>query len=109
MSQAFLYNAVFFTCALILTRFYNVPGGRTGIYLLPFAAGNFLGPLVLGRFFDTIGRRQMITATYVIAATLLAFTGRAFARGELSATTQTLAWTVIFSSLRLPRVLNTSP
>jgi len=95
-SQAFLYNAVFFTYALILTRFYDIPGGRTGIYLLPFAVGNFLGPLLLGRFFDTIGRRQMIAATYAIAALLLAFTGWAFAHGELSATTQTLAWTIIF-------------
>jgi len=95
-SQAFLYNAVFFTYALILTHFYNVPGGRTGIYLLPFAVGNFLGPLLLGRFFDTIGRRQMIAATYAIAAALLTLTGWLFARGELSATTQTLAWTVIF-------------
>lgn len=95
-SQAFLYNAVFFTYALILTRFYNIPGGRTGIYLLPFAVGNFLGPLLLGRFFDTIGRRQMIAATYAIAAVLLAFTGWAFAQGQLSATTQTLAWMIIF-------------
>jgi MFS family permease len=96
MSQAFLYNAVFFTYALILTRFYNVPGGRTGIYLFPFAVGNFLGPLLLGKFFDTIGRRQMISATYAISAVLLAFTGWAFARGFLSATTQTLLWTIIF-------------
>ncbi len=96
MSQAFLYNAVFFTYALILTRFYNVPGGRTGIYLFPFAVGNFLGPLMLGKFFDTIGRRQMISATYAISAVLLTFTGWAFARGSLSATTQTLLWTVIF-------------
>jgi MFS family permease len=95
-SQAFLYNAVFFTYALILTRFYHIPGGRTGIYLLPFAAGNFLGPLLLGRFFDTVGRREMITATYAISAVLLAATGWAFARGDLSAATQTLAWTVIF-------------
>lgn len=95
-SQAFLYNAVFFTYALILTRFYDVPGGRTGIYLLPFAAGNFLGPLLLGRFFDTIGRREMISATYAISAVLLTATGWAFARGFLSANTQTLLWTVIF-------------
>lgn len=95
-SQAFLYNAVFFTYALILTRFYGVPGGRTGIYLLPFAAGNFFGPLLLGRFFDTIGRRQMIAATYAISAVLLTITGWLFARGVLSASTQTLAWTVIF-------------
>jgi MFS family permease len=96
MSQAFLYNAVFFTYALILTRFYRVPGGKTGIYLLPFAAGNFLGPLLLGRLFDTVGRRQMIASTYAISAVLLAFTGWAFTRGYLTASTQTLLWTVIF-------------
>ena len=95
-SQAFLYNAVFFTYALILTRFYDVPGSRTGIYLLPFALGNFLGPLLLGRFFDTIGRRQMIAATYTVSAVLLALTGWAFAQGYLSATSQTLLWTIIF-------------
>jgi MFS family permease len=96
MSQAFLYNAVFFTYALILTRFYDVPGGRTGIYLLPFAIGNFLGPLILGRFFDTIGRREMISTTYAISAVLLVLTGWAFAHGLLSANTQTLLWTIIF-------------
>jgi MFS family permease len=95
-SQAFLYNAVFFTYALILTRFYHVPGGRTGLYLVPFAAGNFIGPLVLGHFFDTIGRRPMISFTYAISAALLALTGWLFARGVLSANTQTIAWTVIF-------------
>jgi MFS family permease len=95
-SQAFLYNAVFFTYALILTRFYNVPGGRTGLYLLPFAAGNFFGPLLLGHFFDTIGRRPMISSTYAISAVLLTVTGWLFARGDLTAHTQTLAWTVIF-------------
>jgi MFS family permease len=96
MSQAFLYNAVFFTYALILTRFYDVPGARTGIYLLPFAVGNFLGPLILGRFFDTIGRREMISSTYAISAVLLTVTGWAFAHGFLSATSQTLLWTIIF-------------
>jgi MFS family permease len=95
-SQAFLYNAVFFTYALILTRFYHVPGGRTGLYLVPFAAGNFIGPLVLGHFFDTIGRRPMISFTYAISAALLTLTGWLFARGALSADTQTIAWTVIF-------------
>lgn len=95
-SQAFLYNAVFFTYALILTRFYHVPGGRTGLYLLPFAAGNFLGPLVLGHLFDTVGRRPMISSTYAVSAVLLALTGWLFARGDLSANTQTIAWAVIF-------------
>lgn len=96
VSQAFLYNAVFFTYALILTRFYGVPGGRTGIYLLPFAVGNFLGPLILGRFFDTVGRRQMIASTYILSAILLTATGWLFARGYLSADSQTVLWTVIF-------------
>jgi MFS family permease len=96
ISQAFLYNAVFFTYALILTRFYGVPGGRTGIYLLPFALGNFAGPLVLGHFFDIIGRRQMISGTYAISALLLTATGWMFNKGLLSADTQTALWTVIF-------------
>lgn len=96
VSQAFLYNAVFFTYALILTQFYHVAPGRTGIYLLPFAAGNFFGPLLLGRFFDTIGRRQMISATYAVSAALLLITGWAFSAGHLSSTSQTVLWTVIF-------------
>ena len=96
ISQAFLYNAVFFTYALILTRFYDVPAGRTGLYLLPFALGNFAGPLVLGHFFDIVGRRQMISATYTISALLLALTGWMFSRGYLSADSQTALWTVIF-------------
>ena len=95
-SQAFLYNAVFFTYALILTRFYDVTPGRTGIYLLPFALGNFVGPLVLGHFFDIIGRRQMISGTYAISALLLTGTGWMFSKGYLSADTQTALWTVIF-------------
>jgi MFS family permease len=96
ISQAFLYNAVFFTYALILTRFYDVPAANTGIYLLPFALGNFLGPLILGHFFDVIGRRQMISATYGISALLLAMTGWLFSKGLLSAHSQTALWTVIF-------------
>ena len=96
VSQAFLYNAVFFTYALILTRFYDVPPGRTGLYLLPFALGNFAGPLVLGHFFDVIGRKKMIAATYTISAVLLALTGWLFSKGLLSADSQTALWTVIF-------------
>jgi MFS family permease len=96
ISQAFLYNAVFFTYALILTRFYDVPAGDTGLYLLPFALGNFAGPLVLGHFFDVIGRRQMISATYAVSAVLLALTGWMFSHGYLSAHSQTALWTVIF-------------
>lgn len=95
-SQAFLYNAIFFTYALVLTRFYAVPVQNTGLYLLPFAIGNFLGPLLLGRYFDSIGRRAMISATYAIAATLLLATGALFVNGTLTAAGQTAAWALIF-------------
>jgi MFS family permease len=95
-SQAFFYNAIFFTYALVLTDFYGVRADQVGWYLLPFAAGNFLGPLLLGRLFDTIGRRPMIAATYLLSGVLLAGAGHLFAIGVLSATGQTVAWTVIF-------------
>ena len=95
-AQAFCYNAVFFTYALILKQFYAVPSSDIGWFMLPFAAGNFLGPLVLGKLFDTLGRRLMITATYAISGVLMALTGWLFALGVLDATQQTLAWTVIF-------------
>ncbi|MBB5694827.1 MFS transporter [Muricoccus pecuniae] len=94
--QAFCYNAVFFTYALVLTRFYGIPSAHIGWFMLPFALGNLAGPLILGHFFDTIGRRIMITATYGLAGVLMAFTGFAFAQGWLSAWEQTAAWTVIF-------------
>ncbi|MDH3320144.1 MAG: MFS transporter [Betaproteobacteria bacterium] len=96
MSQAFLYNAIFFTYALVLTRFYSVPAGKTGLYLLPFAIGNFLGPVVLGHWFDTLGRRPMIALTYGTSATLLALTGWLFTQDLLSAAGQTAMWSVIF-------------
>lgn len=95
-AQAFLYNAIFFTYALVLTRFYDVPAQNTGIYLLPFALGNFLGPLVLGPLFDSIGRRPMIAGTYAISALLLLATGALFVQGNLSAYGQTALWSVIF-------------
>jgi MFS family permease len=96
IAQAFLYNAIFFTYTLVLTQFYAMPASDTGLYLLPFAAGNFLGVLVLGHFFDTVGRRQMIAATYLASAALLVLTGTLFVRGEIGAVTQTLLWTLIF-------------
>ena len=71
-AQAFCYNAVFFTYALVLTRFYGISSGNVGLFMLPFAIGNFLGPLVLGRLFDTVGRRIMITATYAVSGVLMA-------------------------------------
>ena len=95
-AQAFCYNAVFFTYALVLTRFYGVASGNVGLFILPFAVGNFLGPLLLGRLFDSIGRRIMITATYALSGVLMVATGWMFATGWLDAVQQTLAWTVIF-------------
>ena len=71
-SQAFFYNAIFFTYALILTDFYGVPSDHVGWYILPFAAGNFLGPVLIGRLFDTKGRRVMIAFTYIVSGVLLA-------------------------------------
>jgi MFS family permease len=95
-AQAFFYNAIFFTYALVLTKFYEVPASAVGWYILPFAAGNFLGPVILGRLFDTLGRRVMIAATYGLSGVLLIASGALFLGGHLTATTQTLAWMVVF-------------
>lgn len=95
-AQAFFYNAIFFTYALVLTDFYNVPGDRIGWYVLPFAAGNFLGPVLLGKLFDVLGRRRMIAFTYAVSGVLLTVSGWMFVHGMLSVTTQTVAWMVIF-------------
>lgn len=94
--QAFLYNAVFFTYVLVLTVFYDVAASDAPLYLIPFAIGNFMGPLLLGPLFDTIGRRRMIAGTYVLSGVLLTITGYLFTQGLLTAFTQTLAWMVIF-------------
>ena len=95
-AQAFCYNAIFFTYALVLTDFYGVPADRAGWYLFPIAAGNFAGPLLLGRFFDTIGRKPMIAITYALAGVLLAATGLLFRAGALDAETQAAAWSITF-------------
>jgi MFS family permease len=96
IAQAFFYNAIFFTFALVLTDFYGIAADQVGWYILPFAAGNFLGPLVLGRLFDTLGRRPMIAFTYGVSGILLALSGYLFSIGALDAKTQTIAWMVIF-------------
>ncbi|MGI9113627.1 MAG: MFS transporter [Chthoniobacterales bacterium] len=96
LTQAFFYNAIFFTYPLVLMRFYAVPPENAGLYLLPFALGNVLGPFLIGHLFDVVGRKQMITATYAISGVLLALTGWLFHAGLLNARTQTLAWMIIF-------------
>lgn len=95
-SQAFIYNAIFFTYALVLTKFYGVAADRIGLYILPFALGNFLGPLLLGRWFDTLGRKPMIAATYGAAGLILGVTAYLFDAGLLDAVTQTAMWTIVF-------------
>jgi MFS family permease len=96
VAQAFFYNAIFFTFALVLTDFYGIAANQIGWYILPFAAGNFLGPVLLGRLFDTLGRRVMIALTYGVSGVLLALSGYLFSIGVMSAQAQTIAWMVIF-------------
>jgi len=96
ITQSFLYNAIFFTYGLVLEFFFHVSPTHTGYYFLAFAVGNLAGPLTIGRLFDTIGRRKMISGTYLIAGILLVISAQLFKAGELNATTQTLCWVVIF-------------
>jgi MFS family permease len=96
VTQAFFYNAVLFTFGLVLLRYYGVAATRLGLYLVPLALGNFLGPLLMGRLFDTVGRKPMIAGTYVVSGVLLALTSWLFRQGALTAFTQTLSWSAIF-------------
>ena len=94
--QAFCYNALGFTYALVLTTFYGVASREVGWFMLPFALGNLCGPLLLGPLFDSIGRRPMIALTYGLSGLLMALTALAFGGGLLSAWQQTACWTVVF-------------
>jgi MFS family permease len=96
ITQSFLYNAIFFTYTLVLTKFYGVKASNAPLYLIVFAVGNLLGPLTIGRLFDTVGRKQMIAGTYIGSGAMLAVTAALFEQHVLTATTQTIAWCVIF-------------
>lgn len=96
VAQAFFYNAIFFTYGLVLMRFYKIPAERTGLYMLPLALGNFFGPLLLGQFFDSIGRKPMIAATYGGAGILLLLTAWMFKQDLLTPHTQAACWSAIF-------------
>ena len=95
-AQAFLYNAIFFTYALVLGRFFRVPAGEVGLYLLPFSITNAVGPLLLGPLFDIWGRKPMIAATYAVSGLVLAAGGWMFVQGGLSAVTLTAIFSVVF-------------
>ncbi|GAA4950318.1 MFS transporter [Streptomonospora halophila] len=94
--QAFLYNAVFFTQALVLTTFFGVSSGTAPLFIVPLALGNFLGPVLLGPLFDTLGRKPMVAGTYIGSGLLLVGTGLLLQAGVLSAVTVTLCWCVVF-------------
>lgn len=96
VGQAFLYNAIFFSYAVVLTDFFGIASDTVPLFLIPFAIGNFLGPLLLGPLFDTVGRKPLISGTYILAGALLLITGQLFVAGYLTAVTQTAAWCVIF-------------
>ena len=96
ITQSFLYNAIFFTYGLVLEYFFHVKATDTAYYFFAFAAGNLLGPLTIGRLFDTVGRKKMIAGTYILSGVMLVISAELFRNGTLNATTQTLAWAVIF-------------
>ena len=96
ITQSFLYNAIFFTYALVLTQFYNVSATRVPLYGLAFSVGNLMGPLLLAPLFDTVGRKKMISGTYILSGVLLAISGWLFDNGDLTANSQTFVWIVIF-------------
>ncbi|MFE4457140.1 MFS transporter, partial [Nocardia tengchongensis] len=96
ISQSFLYNAIFFTYTLVLGKFYGVSAASSPLYLIAFALGNLLGPFTIGHLFDTVGRRAMISSTYIVSGVLLAISAGLFYAGSLSALTQTLCWCLIF-------------
>jgi MFS family permease len=96
IGQAFVYNAVFFTQGTVLTKIFKVDSGDVPLYIIPFALGNFMGPLLLGRLYDTVGRRVMIAGTYITSGVLLFVTALLFREGTFDATSITIAWSIIF-------------
>jgi MFS family permease len=96
VAQAFLFNSVFFTYGLVLATFYHIDAARTGTYIVPLAAGNLLGPLLLGHLFDTVGRKPMIAGTYALSGVMLIGVAVLFGMGVLTAWTQTACWMAIF-------------
>src|SRR3712207_8169742 len=96
ITQSFLYNAIFFTYTLVLGKFYGVSSNSAPLFLIAFAVGNLAGPLLIGRFFDTVGRKQMIAGTYIGSGLLLAVTAGLFDVWLLTAATQNIAWCELF-------------
>ncbi len=96
ITQAFLYNAVFFNQGLQLTTFFGVKPGDVGLYIVPFAIGNFLGALILGHFFDAVGRKKMIAGCYLVSGLLMVLSIVLFLNGSLNALSLSVLWSVMF-------------
>jgi MFS family permease len=96
IGQAFLYNSILFGYATMLATFFHVSTADAPYYLVAFAVGNLLGPIILGPLFDTVGRKPMIAGTYILSGILLLITGYLFKQGTLSAGTLTFGWCVVF-------------
>ncbi|HEY1595996.1 MAG TPA: MFS transporter [Thermoleophilaceae bacterium] len=96
IGQAFIYNAVTFNFVNIMSTYYGTSSGSAPALLIPFAVGNFLGPVLLGRLFDTVGRRTMIAGCYIASGVLFAVMAVLFQGSHLTATTQVIAFVVIF-------------
>ncbi len=96
IGQAFLYNAILFGYATLLSTFFGVSTANAPYYLVAFAVGNLLGPIVLGRLFDTVGRKPMIAGTYILSGVLLLITAYLFDQHQLTASSLTICWSVVF-------------
>ena len=96
MAQSFFYNTVFFSATLVLLRFYRVSAAHAGVLFLPLAVSNFIGPLVLGRLFDTVGRRIMIAASFLTTAVVFAVSDFLFLAHRLTAFGQGAWWAAAF-------------
>jgi MFS family permease len=95
-SQAVLYNATLFGMVAILTTFFHASEANAPLYIIPFAFGNLLGPWLLGPLFDTVGRKVMISSTYIISGAILLVTAWLFHEQVLSALTLTICWSICF-------------
>ena len=96
IGQAFLYNSILFGYATLLSTFFGVATSDAPYYLVAFAVGNLVGPIVLGPLFDTLGRKPMIARTYILSGVLLLITGYLFKQNQLDATSLTVSWSVVF-------------
>jgi MFS family permease len=96
MAQSFFYNSVFFSSTLILLRFYGVSPAHAGVLFLPIAFTNFFGPIVMGRLFDSIGRRTMISLNFILTGLVFGTSSVLFLHGHLSTTAQVAWWTASF-------------